>query len=68
VSDYTRLRDEFLRLLTTDGPTNDRRRRDYNQAIFFTGEDGGMPVFTGTSLDMVMRKFDKAVKNMEAAR
>ena len=28
------LRYEFVRLMTVDGPTNDRRRREYNQALF----------------------------------
>lgn len=67
MSDYVGLRDEFLRLLTTDGDTNDRRRKTYNQAIFATGDEGGYPVFTGTNLFMVMHTFDKAVKNMEEA-
>jgi len=53
------LREEFLRLLTTDGGTNDRRRKDFNQAIF---SPEGRAVWTETDLDMVMAKFDKAVK------
>jgi hypothetical protein len=53
----SKLRDEFLRLLTEDGPTQDRRRKDYNQAIF---NPDGWAVFNGTDLDMVMGKFDKA--------
>jgi len=57
------LRAEFLRLLTEDGPTNDRRRRDYNQAIFAPDEQGGYAVFTRTTLDMVMDKFDRAVRS-----
>jgi hypothetical protein len=57
------LRAEFLRLLTEDGPTHDRRRKDFNQAVFDGGT--GRAVFSGTDLDMVMEKFDKAIKNLE---
>jgi hypothetical protein len=60
--DMQRVRDEFLRLLTVDGETKDRRRKDYNQAIFDPEE--GWAVFNGTDLYMVMDKFDKAVKNI----
>lgn len=56
------IRAEFVRLLTEDGPTNDRRRRDFNQAIFRLPE--GYAVWTSTDLDMVLEKFDKAVKNV----
>ena len=59
MSDYGHLRAEFLRLLTEDGPTSDRRRRDYNQAIFMPN---GRAVWTSTDLDMVMDKFDRAAK------
>jgi len=52
------LRAEFVRLLTVDSGT-DRRRKDYNQAIF--DADEGFAIFTGTDLQMVMDKFDKAV-------
>ncbi len=57
--DPQELRAEFVRLLTTDGPTRDRRRRDYNQAIF---DPEGCSVWSETSLDMVMDAFDKAVR------
>lgn len=56
------LRAEFLRLLTVDSETKDRRRREYNQAIF--DADEGWAVFNGTDLDMVMQKFDRAVRLM----
>lgn len=52
-----RLRAEFLRLLTEEGPTRDWRRKDYNQAIF---SPEGWAVWTETDLSMVMDKFDKA--------
>lgn len=56
------LRAAFLRALTVDGPTSDRRRKDYNQAIF--DSERGFAVFNGTDLDMVMHKFDKAIKEL----
>ena len=56
----SKLRDEFLRLLTEDGPTTDARRREFNQAIF--NKDEGWAIFNGTDLDMVMEKFDRAEK------
>jgi hypothetical protein len=55
------LRAEFLRLLTTDSKSRDRRKRDYNQAVF---EPDGPSIWSSTDLDMVMEKFDKAVKNL----
>ena len=58
-----RMRQTFLKYLTVDSETNDRRRKDYNQAIF-DGEKG-YAVFNGTDLDMVMEKFDKALKEGE---
>ena len=56
------LRAEFLRMLTEDSETKDRRRKDFNQAIF--DPDQGFAIFNGTNLDMVMSAFDKAVKNV----
>ncbi len=58
-----RLRELFLKLLTIDSETQDRRRKDFNQAIFNAQE--GWAVFNGTDLDMVMDKFDKAVREIE---
>lgn len=56
------LRAEFLRMLTQDGGTTDRRRKEYNQAIFMPE---GHAIWTETDLSMVMDKFDKAAKNLE---
>jgi hypothetical protein len=59
------LRGAFIRLLTEDGLTTDRRRKDYNQAIFFPLSNPSFPghaVFNGTSLDMVLEKFDRAAQ------
>lgn len=52
------LRAEFLRMLTEDGPTNDRRRKEFNMALF-DGEKGYC-IWTSIDLDQVMAKFDKA--------
>jgi hypothetical protein len=60
------LRHEFLRLLTEDSDTNDRRKKEFNQAIFDKKE--GWQVFNGTDLFMVMDRFNKAVKNLERTR
>ncbi|KKM98737.1 hypothetical protein LCGC14_1154830 [marine sediment metagenome] len=62
------LRDLFLKYLTQDSETHDARRKGFNQAIFIDTEDkmsGGRQVFNGTDLDMVMEKFDKAVKELK---
>jgi hypothetical protein len=55
----TRLRELFVRFLTQDGPTHDRRRKDFNQAIFNAEE--GWAIWSSTDLGMVLEKFDKAV-------
>ena len=60
-----RLRAEFLRMLTEDSVTKDRRRREFNQAIFRAPE--GYAIWSSTDLDMVMEKFDKAVRNLGRA-
>ena len=59
------VRNEFFRLLTQDSPHSDRRKKDYNQAIFSVD---GWAVFTSTNLEMVMNKFDKAVDNLERVK
>jgi len=53
------LRTLFLKYLTEDV-----RRKDFNQAIF---DKEGWPVFSGTDLDMILHKFDMAVKEYEAS-
>ena len=60
------LRAAFLKYLTVDSETQDGRRKEFNQAIFIDPNDkmfGGKQVFNGTDLDMVMEKFDKALKD-----
>lgn len=55
-----RLRQLFLKYLTEDSETANMRRKEFNQAIF--NKDEGYQIFNGTDLDMVMDKFDKAIK------
>ncbi len=55
----------FLGYLTVDSETQDRRRRDFNQAIF--GGKEGHAIFNGTDLGMVMEKFDKALSKFEVS-
>lgn len=57
------LRAAFLEALTVDSETRDARRKEFNQAIFNAKE--GWAVFNGTDLDMVMGKFDKAVRKIK---
>jgi hypothetical protein len=63
MSDHQELREEFLRLLTVDSETKDGRRKEFNQAIF--DADRGYAIWTSLTLDMVMGKFDKAVRNLK---
>ncbi len=58
-----KLRELFLKYLTEDSETQDARRKEFNQAIF--DAEKGWAVFNGTSLDMVMGKFDRAVKESD---
>lgn len=62
--DQDALRAEFVRLLTQDGPTTDRRRKDHNQAIFATEAEGGWAVFNGTTVSMVLEKFDRSIESL----
>lgn len=67
MTDYTELREEFVRLCTLDSETKDRRRREYNQALFFPADNSiwsGCSIWSSIDLDMVLEKFDKAVKNI----
>ena len=62
MGDMTQLRNEFVKMLTVDSETSDRRRGEFNRAIFF--HLSGCAIFSDTSLEMVMDKFDRAVKNL----
>ena len=56
------MREAFVRRLTEDSETDDRRRRDYNQAIF--NAEYGWAIFSDTDLDMVMDAFDRAMSDV----
>jgi len=60
------LRQLFMKYLTEDSKTGDARRKEFNQAIFNKGE--GWQVFHGTNLDMVMEKFDRAIKELKVTK
>lgn len=56
------LRDLFIKRMTIDSECQDRRRRDYNQAIFADyGRGEYEQVFNGTTMEMVLQCFDDAV-------
>ena len=58
---YDGLRAAFVKRLTVDSPHRDRRRKDFNQAIF--DAEKGFACFNGTDLDMILEKFNLAVKD-----
>jgi hypothetical protein len=58
-----KFREMFLKRLTEDSESQDRRRKGFNQAIFDIDE--GYAIFNGTDLSMVMTAFDDAVKDMK---
>lgn len=61
------LRELFIKRMTVDSETTDRRRKDFNQAIFHFDDDepekGSYAVWSETTLEMVMQCFDDAVKD-----
>lgn len=60
---YEELRAAFVKRLTVDSNHHDRRRKDFNQAIFDVNE--GYACFSGTDLSMVLEKFDAAVQDLQ---
>lgn len=58
-------RELFIKRMAVDSETHDARRKDFNQAIFsydeYTGEHS--QCFNDTSMEMVLDKFDLAVKD-----
>ena len=64
MTDFAKFRVLFIRRMTEDSETQDRRRRDYNQAIFHYCDDGStFAVWNDTDMDMVLKCFDDAVKD-----
>ena len=64
----SKLRDLFISRMTVDSETNDRRRREYNRAIFHYYKDEKRAsqtyqVWSEIDMDMVLQCFDDAVKD-----
>ena len=54
----------FINRMTVDSDHNDRRRKDFNQAIFGYNDDGSTyAVWSETDMDMVLQCFDDAVED-----
>lgn len=61
---FEELRELFIKRMTVDSDHNDRRRKDFNQAIFCYKDDGSTyACWYGTDMDMVLQCFDNAVKD-----
>lgn len=64
------LRELFIKRMTVDSDTDDRRIKDYNQAIFFWDfcekdktPENAMQVWDELTMDMVLKCFDNAAKD-----
>lgn len=62
---WDELREEFITAMSVDNG-RDRRRKDFNQAIF--DPETGHSIFTRTTMDMVVDKFDQAVRILKAEK
>ena len=66
---FVELRELFIKRMTVDSDHNDRRRRDFNQAIFgWYDEKDKSPektyqCWSEMDMEMVLRCFDDAVKD-----
>ena len=61
---FAELRDLFIKRMTIDSEHNDRRRKDYNQAIFCDyGRGIHEPTWNNTTMEMILQCFDDAVKD-----
>lgn len=58
--EITEIRNLYLLFLTEDIDIDNQKSKQYNQAIF--DKDKGKQMFCETDLNMVMEKFDKAIK------
>ena len=57
-----KIRELFVKRMTVDSDHHDRRRRDYNQAIFGLRPNGTTyQCFNDTDMDMVLKCWDDAV-------
>ena len=64
-STLAEFRELFVKRMTVDSDHNDRRRKDYNQAIFFYDDytHEHKACFDGTNMEMILQCFDNAVKD-----
>lgn len=54
----------FIKRMTVDSKHHDRRRKDFNQAIFGYSDDGSTyAIWSETDMDMVLQCFDDAVRD-----
>lgn len=68
---FEELRKLFIKRMTVDSDHNDRRRKDFNQAIFHWWEEDKAEAdpsktfqcWSGMNMDMVLQCFDNAVKD-----
>ena len=61
---FHELRELFIRRMTEDSETTDRRSKDFNQAIFGYRDDGSTyQVWSDMDMDMVLKCFDDAIKD-----
>ena len=61
---FEELRELFIKRMTVDSDHFDRRRKDFNQAIFGYNDDGSTyACWSETDMDMVLQCFDDAVKD-----
>lgn len=62
--ELAKIRELFIQRMTVDSDHHDRRRRDFNRAIFGLNPDGSTyQCFTGTDMDMVLKCWDDAVRD-----
>ena len=66
IMDIEQFRELFLKRLTIDSETQDKRRKEFNQAIFDKYE--GWACFNGTDLEMIMDKFDLAIEDLKKVK
>jgi hypothetical protein len=66
--DMAAFRVMFVEMLTTDSETQDRRRKEFNQSLFYPADSNwaaGRQKWSAIDLDMVLDVFDNTVKRMK---
>ena len=61
-----KMREVFIKRMTVDSKHNDKRKRDFNQAIFMYSDynEEWVQCFNGTSMEMVLQCFDSATEDL----